>query len=348
MKHHLDYCEFYITNVCNLNCTDCNRFNNLAFSGHQDWNSCKEKYQVWSQRLSISTISILGGEIFLHPDVCTWLDGIASLWPDANIKFITNGTQMHRIPDLYDRLNRYQGRVRLEINVHNQSEFDDRIKWAHQFLKGKRKTWPEHCWSVGYENIRDVTWPRCDLPEQFHQLPSWIQQECHERGLNLPQPTNIAPSWVDENQIRVNVVPAWRFYSSALRITPDGLQLHNSDPEVAMKACYFKSCHHFIDGYLYKCGPVGLFPDLIHQFPVNINDDDRNLIGSYRPASPYWDDATLEVFLQGLRNADAIPQCKFCPESTVECHDILSSNKKIPIKKLSNQRRVYTEILEDQ
>ena len=37
MTHRLNYAEFYITNVCNLNCTECNRFNNYHFSGHQRW-----------------------------------------------------------------------------------------------------------------------------------------------------------------------------------------------------------------------------------------------------------------------------------------------------------------------
>ena len=60
--YKLPYVEFYITNVCNLNCTNCNRFNNYAFAGHQRWADNKEFYQQWAEILDVQEISILGGE----------------------------------------------------------------------------------------------------------------------------------------------------------------------------------------------------------------------------------------------------------------------------------------------
>ena len=39
--NRLDYCEFYITNVCNLSCNGCNRFNNYKFRGFQRWEDSK-------------------------------------------------------------------------------------------------------------------------------------------------------------------------------------------------------------------------------------------------------------------------------------------------------------------
>ena len=38
-KLYLDYAEFYITNVYNLTCQGCNRFNNVKFKGWQGWNT---------------------------------------------------------------------------------------------------------------------------------------------------------------------------------------------------------------------------------------------------------------------------------------------------------------------
>ena len=35
--------EFYITNVCNIACPQCNRFNNWNFKGHQIW---KDYYRM--------------------------------------------------------------------------------------------------------------------------------------------------------------------------------------------------------------------------------------------------------------------------------------------------------------
>ena len=58
----LDRAEFYITNVYNLNCTNCNRFNDFAFRGHERWNDYKEQYCRWSQVLDLKTTDIISGE----------------------------------------------------------------------------------------------------------------------------------------------------------------------------------------------------------------------------------------------------------------------------------------------
>ena len=47
--NRLNYMEFYITNVCNLTCTGCNRFNNYKFKGFQRWADYKEEYTQWSK-----------------------------------------------------------------------------------------------------------------------------------------------------------------------------------------------------------------------------------------------------------------------------------------------------------
>jgi hypothetical protein len=54
MKYHLSYAEFYITHVCNLNCPDCNRFNNYAFKGHQRWDDVKKL------TVSVSVLNTIG------------------------------------------------------------------------------------------------------------------------------------------------------------------------------------------------------------------------------------------------------------------------------------------------
>ena len=89
-KLFLDYVEFYITNVCNFNCTGCNRFNNYNFSGTQRWEDYKDIYARWSKVLSLQGFAILGGEPMLNPTYKDWILGVNALWPKAKKKFVTN------------------------------------------------------------------------------------------------------------------------------------------------------------------------------------------------------------------------------------------------------------------
>lgn len=84
--------EFYITNVCNLACRGCNRFNNYKFKGHQRWKTHAKIYEAWSKRLDIPRITILGGEPTLNPDIRLWATNLRRLWPKAVIMIQTNGT----------------------------------------------------------------------------------------------------------------------------------------------------------------------------------------------------------------------------------------------------------------
>lgn len=92
MKHKIKLLEVYITNVCNLSCRGCNRFNNYNFKGHQLWANHADEYEIWSQRLDLTDIHIIGGEPTLNPDLELWAINLRRLWPNSNIMIQTNGT----------------------------------------------------------------------------------------------------------------------------------------------------------------------------------------------------------------------------------------------------------------
>ena len=50
-KFQLNYVEFYITNVCNLTCQGCNRFNSFKFKGWQKWEDYADTYKQWSEQI---------------------------------------------------------------------------------------------------------------------------------------------------------------------------------------------------------------------------------------------------------------------------------------------------------
>jgi hypothetical protein len=66
-----------------------------------------------------------------------------------------------------------------------------------------------------------------------------------------------------------------------------------------------------MNGKLYKCGAVALFPKFDAQYNLELSAEDRALMTSYTPLSIMDSDDTKINFINNLKNP--IPQCKFCP-----------------------------------
>ena len=353
--HHLSFADFYITNVCNLNCENCNRYNNFAFSGHQRWDKYVDLYTEWAKIINIEMIGILGGEPLLNPDFIKWLEGISKLWPHSFIRISTNGTQLLRWPELYDILKKSEGRIYLEVNHHGIDLEDQIEKNIRLFLKGDLTTSFTTNWQwrrrlkEQWDSVKDNSWPDFDDPEEFDSLPQYIQEEFQRRCPDFDQTTfkethgnkhcspavGVNPTaFQDSNGVIIATQHSTNFVNGAVIFDHNSkkLSLHNSVPQEAMDVCSFRNCHGFSRGKLYKCGPTYVLPEFIQQFPVEISNEDRQLLTSYNAATPNWSNDKISTFLQGLKNGDAIPQCKFCP-STKVFKPINSNYKKIKILK---------------
>lgn len=115
-KFKLHHVEFYITNVCNLSCSNCRTFNNFTFRGH--YNFCNKLYQPWAEILNLNSIEILGGEPTLNPMLREWIIGIRSLWPDTEVSLTTNGTRLRPLTWLHDLASEYN--INIRISAHSQ------------------------------------------------------------------------------------------------------------------------------------------------------------------------------------------------------------------------------------
>ena len=102
-RYVLDKVEFYITNVCNLNCDQCNRFNDYKFAGWQRWSDYEDIYRRWASLVDVKHIVILGGEPLLNPSINEWIRGLADLWKKP-VQILTNGTRLNHTPGLYETL----------------------------------------------------------------------------------------------------------------------------------------------------------------------------------------------------------------------------------------------------
>ena len=280
--------EFYITNVCNLNCFNCNRFNNYDFKGYQKWSDYSSKYAEWAQHIRLQRVTLLGGEPLLNPTICDWIDGINQLWRKP-VQILTNGTRLNHVSGLYDRLTQPVDPARPGINnwvgisLHNPNDLDKCFDQVKQFLKGE----------IRY----------------YHQSDPANINNCMTYGATH--------AFVDSNNVRIPVWEYTSFYQAAVRPGNQGrMTLHNSDPERAHRGCGFAmfKCYHFVRGALYKCGPVALFPEFDAQHNLDISDQDRELINNYSALQVEQYAQRGAQFLDEIDNV--IPQCKFCPEFT--------------------------------
>ena len=284
--------EFYITNVCNLTCQGCNRFNNYKFSGFQRWSDYHDTYASWAERLDIiGSIVVLGGEPMLNPDFIPWIQGIRQLWPNPRLVILTNGYRIKQQPELYNFLLKNKKNTILAVGIHNKISKKFITEQVEEFLTAP----------ISYKfNNDNPYWQYADL--------------------------------TDANGVCVRIKHEWWFHQGPLIRNSEttNFTLHQSDPERAHATCEYKKCHNFVNGKLYKCGPVALFPEFAQQHQFDLSLDDQELMHAYQPLSASDSDQQFEQFINDLPNA--IGQCRFCPE---EYHgqQIFSQEKKVLFQK---------------
>ena len=282
--------EFYITNVCNLTCKDCNRYNNYNFKGWQDWNDYKDIYAEWAKRIDIKHIVLLGGEPLLNPSICDWILGIKKLWREVQI--VTNGTHLNLVPGLHDTIRKTGSWV--QVSIHNVHDLEHHFQNIRSFLKDPIRFSDD-------KNLLDRAGKSTTFGSDY--------------------------GFRDGNGVLVSASIQDSFYNISIRAGNNGkLTLHDNDPELAHRDCGFVKYknYHFIRGKLYKCGPVALLPEFDQQYPLDISDEDRLLLNSYRPLSI---DDFEERGVEFINNIDnVISQCKFCP-TTFSNTQIFATNK---------------------
>lgn len=134
----LNYAEFYITNVCNLSCKGCNRFNSFNFKGYQSWKKYQHIYEKWSKVLRLQSFGILGGEPLLNPEIIGWITGTMNLWPFAHVRMSTNGFQLNKVKDLYKTI-KERPRLLMSVGIHNKMHKKEIMGLIETFLTGPLK-----------------------------------------------------------------------------------------------------------------------------------------------------------------------------------------------------------------
>ena len=108
------------------------------------------------------------------------------------------------------------------------------------------------------------------------------------------------------------IFDAFVFHQSAVIKQNDYFVLHQSDAELAFRACGMKHDHTMVNGKLYKCPAMSGIPEFSKQFDLRLDDRQVDLLKQYHPLTANCTAEELEQFF-ATRNT-AIPQCEFCPQ----------------------------------
>ena len=238
----IDRLEFYITNVCNLTCSGCNRYNNYKFSGWESWAEAEPVLTEWAKKIDIRHPVILGGEPLLNPDIVAWIQGINRLWPNhSGVQVQSNGTRLDRVAGLYDVL---QYGNWIGISLHADEHREPLFARIRNFLKAP---------ITETENPNDPIGSR------------WQFVDVNKKYIHV---------WMNDHFVQSNIIerPTGRF----------GLYNSNPDRAHENCTFRRFRNYHMIRGRIYKCGPVALMPEFDDQYQFDISAEDRELLRSYR------------------------------------------------------------------
>lgn len=118
IKPVLPYIEYHLVEHCNLNCNRCGHFSPLAPSGVSDPIAFERDLRQLSRHFStIEQIRLMGGEPLLHPTPEAFVDAAWRVFPDADLRIVTNGTLLKTMKQRFWDSCR-QGRVTLDFSVY--------------------------------------------------------------------------------------------------------------------------------------------------------------------------------------------------------------------------------------
>lgn len=294
-KIHLPSVEFYITNICNLTCSECNRFNNQRFSGHYRFDY--EVHQRWAEKIDIGETHLLGGEPTFNPELPKFIQGISELWPNSLHRLVTNGLNLsYHKSCLHILCAQFHWMV--EISVHNP----DHLEAIHQQILE----------TFGVPKFKSSMTPYPDKRELIVKIfgdYTTVDQE--------PIPGTLL-SIITERGVHINLVAGWTFHKNAIK-NKLTLETYRSNPLKAHELCTMKGGRHLIDGKLYKCGVVKTLPEMLTQNNKSVNP----LMLEYMPLGP---DANL---LEIKNLSKCIPQCTFCSDNPEDWTAEISTNAQI-------------------
>lgn len=214
----LPFLEIMIINACNLSCQGCTTFSDLKHKGSINWQTGKQWLEPWIDRLDLQAIGLMGGEPLMNPDIENWLYGIRELLPNAQIRFVTNGTLLHKHWNVFHILRELENTV-FKISYHIQNDTVDQC----------------------IDKIfNDYTWE----PVSEFSINRFKEKD---------------------RDFRFQIARPELFYKT-FKGSYNNMEPHDNNPADAFDLCVQKKCPMLLNGKIFKCGTLGLTPDILKRF----------------------------------------------------------------------------------
>ena len=134
-KPHIYQIEISLTNRCNLNCTSCMHFCNIA---DEDAEVSVDEFESYLRKLSklqIVRIELLGGETLLVPDLEVKVKLARQYFPNSEIVIITNGLLLNKMKESFWKTIR-DNKVLFSVSIYGKMH-KNYIKLKSLFIKKK-------------------------------------------------------------------------------------------------------------------------------------------------------------------------------------------------------------------
>lgn len=117
-KSRLRYVEYPLVEHCNLSCKRCAHFSPLADPDFADPESFERDLRQLARHFStIRRIRLLGGEPLLHPTPEAFVYAANAVFPDSDLRIVTNGTRLKAMRDTFWNACR-QANVTLDLSIY--------------------------------------------------------------------------------------------------------------------------------------------------------------------------------------------------------------------------------------
>ncbi|MET2826650.1 radical SAM protein [Mesorhizobium shangrilense] len=131
--------ELHVAHGCNLSCESCSHYSNHAHAGIVSLEDADRWMALWSQRVSVTCFSLLGGEPTIHPQLPEFVGLVRRHWPKTQIEIVSNGFFLHRHPTLPAVLAADPDAC-LFVSIHHDSdEYRERLKPVFDLLERWRR-----------------------------------------------------------------------------------------------------------------------------------------------------------------------------------------------------------------
>jgi len=158
-----------------------------------------------------------------------------------------------------------------------------------------------------------ISWHNTQDESIFTDIKDFLKGDIAHIGPTYPEYGN-ETYLTDQNGVTIGVWLQNEFGLAAVHKNEKGKwSLWNNNPDEVHQGCayYQHRSYNMIRGEIFKCAPVALMSEFDNQHFLDISNEDREIVHSYKSLKVQNFDKEATNFFNNIDNV--LPNCKFCP-----------------------------------